>query len=179
MGILAAEILVPEIVVRVELHERDRAVFFGDGAEDGEADGVISTDTDAADTGAKERSQAFFDADEGVFDGERIDREVTEIGDAVFRKGLHSQDGIPGSDDGGLDADVTRAEARAGSVGGAAVERNADQGDVEFIGLRDMGQAHEGGDAGETSVAEGVERLRMRQVKGAGIRFGVRHAEGY
>jgi hypothetical protein len=41
--ILAAEIFIPEIVVCVELDQVDgTAVFFGDGAEDRKADGVVA-----------------------------------------------------------------------------------------------------------------------------------------
>ena len=43
--ILAAEIFVPEIVVRVELNQVDRAaVIFRDGAENRKADGVVAAD---------------------------------------------------------------------------------------------------------------------------------------
>jgi len=38
----------------------------------------------------------------------------------------------------------------------------------------DVGEAKEGGDAGETGVGEGVDGLRMRQAKGA---LGFRHGE--
>jgi hypothetical protein len=37
-------------------------------------------------------------------------------------------------------------------------------------------QAHEGRDAGEASVDEGIKRLGMRQAKGAA---GFRHGEAY
>jgi hypothetical protein len=165
--IFAAEIFVPEIVVGVELNEGDGAVFFGYGAEDGETDGMVTADANTASACLENRSNSLLDALEGVFDGERVDGEIAEIGDAIFGEGIYVEDRIPRTDDCGLDADVARTEAWAGAIGGAAVERDADEGEVEFFGLRDVRKAHEGGDAGEAGVPECIERLRMGQVKDA------------
>lgn len=162
VGIFAAEIFVPQVVVSVELDERDGAVLFGDGAEDGETDGVIATDADAADAGLKKGSDSLLDAGEGVFDGKRIDGEIAEVGNAIFGEGIYVEDGVPGADDGGLDADVARAEAGAGAIRCAAVKGDTDEGDLEFFGLGDVREAHEGGDASEPRILEGVERLGMR-----------------
>ena len=145
--ILAAEIFVPEIVVGVELNQVDgAAVFFRDSAKDREADGVVAAYAGGAGSGGEDRSDALLDAAEGVFDRERIYGEIAEVGDAIFFEGIEFQDRIPGTNDRGLHANVARAEARAGSIGGAAVEGHADDGDVEFFGLRDVREAHEGGD---------------------------------
>src|ERR1700685_1634122 len=59
--ILAAEILIPHIVVSVELNERNGAMLFYDGSEDRQADGVIASDANAADTGCEERSNSLLD----------------------------------------------------------------------------------------------------------------------
>ena len=168
MGILAAEIFVPEIVVSVELDEvHGTAMFFGYGAEDGEADGVVAAYARGAGSGGENWREALLDAAEGVFDGERIDGEIAEVSDAVPGEGIEFEDWIPRANDGGLHADITRAETRAGTIRGAAVEGDADDGDVEFFGLRDVRKAHEGGDAGEPSVFERVNGLRMRQAEDA------------
>lgn len=176
MRIFAAEVLIPQIVVSVELDKGDGAVFFGDRAENGEADGVIAADTNATDAGCEKRSDSLLDADESVLDGKRIHREIAEIGDAIFGEGIDSKDGVPRTDDGGLRADISRPEARAGTVGGAAIERDADEGYLELGGLGDVRKAHEGGDAGETGKGEGIERLGMWQAKGAA---GCGHGEAY
>lgn len=128
---------------------------------------MIAAYAGGAGSGGKDWGEALLDATEGVFDGERIDREVAEVGDAIFFEGIDIQNGIPRADDGGLHSDVTRAEARPRSIGRAAVERDADDGDVEFLRLRDVRQTHEGGDAGEASVLQSVHRLRVRQVERA------------
>ena len=72
------------------------------------------------------------------------------------------------------DADISWPETRAGAIGGAAIEGHANESDLEFFGLCDVRQTHESGDAGEAGEGEGVERLRMRQAKGAA---GLRHGE--
>ena len=128
---------------------------------------MIAANADAACAGFEDWSDSLLDALEGVFDGERIDGEVAEVGDAIFREGIYVEDGIPRADDGGLNANVAGTEARAGTISGAAVEGDSDERNVEFFGLSDVRKAHEGGDAGEAGVAEGVEGLRMGQVEGA------------
>src|SRR5450755_3839083 len=161
VGIFAAKIFVPQIVVRVELDQIDRAaLFFRNGAEDRKADAMVAAYAGSARSGGQERGEALLDAAEGVFDRKRIYGKIAEVGDAIFREGIHVQDWIPGADDRGLHSDVARAEARAGAVGSTAVERDADDGDVELFRLRDVRQAHEGWDTGKARVFKGVHRLR-------------------
>ena len=171
--ILAAEIFVPEIVVGVELDEGHRAaVFFRDSAKNRQADGVVAAYAGGAGSGGQDRSDALLDAAEGVFNRERIYGEVAEVGDAIFFEGIQFEDRIPGTDDRGLDSDVARAEARAGSIGCAAVEGHANDGNVEFFGLRDVRETHEGGDTREARVFQGVDGLRMREAVGtSGLLF--------
>jgi len=155
--------------VCVELNQVDRsAVFFGESAEDGEADGVITANAGGAGSAGEDRSDSLLDTTERVFDGKRIDGEIPEVGDAIFFERIEFQHGIPRANDGGLHANVARAETGAGSIGGAAVERHADDGDVELFRLRDVREAHEGGDAGEAGVLERVNGLRMREAESTG-----------
>src|SRR4029077_16971707 len=173
MRVLAAEILVPQIVVRVELDERKRAVFFCDGTQNREADGMVPAHTNTTHTGIEKRSNSLLNAEKSVFDGKRIHWEVAEIGDAVLLKRIHVKDGIPRANDRGLREDISWPEARAGAIRRAAIERNADESDLQFFGLSDVRQTHESGDAGEAGEGEGVKRLRVRQAKcPAGLRHG-------
>jgi len=171
--ILAAEIFVPEIVVGVELDQvHGAAVFVRDSAENRQADGVVAAHAGGARSRGKDRSDALLDPAEGVFNRERVYGEVAEVGDAIFFEGIQFEDGIPGSDDRGLDPDVARAKARTGSIGGAAVEGHANDGDVEFCGLRNVRETHEGGDTCEARVFEGVDGLRMWEPEGtSGLLF--------
>jgi hypothetical protein len=137
---------------------------------------MIASDANAAYSGLEDGSNSLFDAEKGVFDGKRIDGEIAKVGDAMLGERIHVQDGVPRANDGGLDADVAGAEARAGAIGGATVDRDADESDLELFGLRDVRETHESGDAGKAGIAESIERLRMRQAKGTS---GFRHGEAY
>ncbi len=123
---------------------------------------MFAADADAARASLQDGSNSLFDALKRVFDGNRIYGEIAKVGDAKFGEGSYMEDGIPGANDGGLDANIARAETRAGAIGCAAVEGDADEGEVELGGVGNVREAHEGGDAGETGVGEGVERLGMR-----------------
>ena len=137
---------------------------------------MIASYADATRSGFENRCDSLLDTSERVFDRERIYREIAEVGDAIFREGIDVEHRIPGTDNRGLYTDVARAEARAGAVGCASVERDANQGDIQFFGLSNVRKAHEGMDAGEAGEAKSVERLRMGQAKGAA---GFGHGEAY
>lgn len=151
-------------------------MFFCDGTENGEADGVIASDANTTDTNLKKRGDSLLDAEKGVLDGKRIYGEIAKVCDAILLKRIYMKDGVPRTNDRGLRTDISRAEARAWAIRGAAIEGHTDEGDLEFFGLGDVRQAHEGRDAGEASVDEGIKRLGMRQAKGAA---GFRHGEAY
>jgi hypothetical protein len=171
--ILAAKVFVPEIVVGVELDEANGSVLFGNRAKNGQADGMIAADADAAHSGIEKRSNSLLDAAKRVFDGKRIDAEITEVRDAVLGEGIHLEDGIPGTNDCGLRAHVSRPETRTGAIGGAPIERHAHQCDFQLLGLGDVREAHERGDAGEARVPESVGRLRVRETeRAAGLGHG-------
>lgn len=174
MGIFAAEILVPQIVVGIELDERNGAVLFCDGAENGQAYRVIAADANATHAGCEERSNSLLDAEKGVLDGERVHGKIAKVRDAILGEGIHVQDRVPGADDGGLDPDVSRPETRAGAVGCATVKGDTNESDFQLFWPGDVWKAHESRDASETGIAERIERLGMRQAKGA-ARF--RHGE--
>src|SRR5215475_14131075 len=114
--------------------------MFADGPQDGETDGVISADAQGTRARCKDRSQAAFDAGKGVFDAERIDRQVAEIRGAMLFKWIDSQHGVPRADDRGLSAHSPRSEARARPIRSAAIERHTDDRDVELFRLRDVRQ---------------------------------------
>jgi hypothetical protein len=111
---------------------------------------------------------------ERVVDRKRIHRQVAEIGDAMLLEWIDLEDWIPRSNDRGLHAHVARPESRARAIGRAAIERDADDGDVEFVGIGDVGQAAERRNAGEAGVFERVGWLGMREAELTGA-LGLRH----
>ena len=174
MRILAAKILVPQIIVRVELDQRNGAVLFCNGAQNRQTDRVIAPYANAPHTSSQKRSDSLLDTKKRVLDGKRIHGEIPKVRDAKLGEGIHLQNRVPRPDDRGLRANMTRPKARAGPISCASIEGNADESDLELLVLGDVRQAHEGGYAGETGMAQSVERLGMRQTKGAA---GFKHGE--
>src|SRR5258707_12823910 len=95
----------------VKLNQRNRPMLFRHGAQDRQADRVISTHTYAAHPGLQKRRNSPLDAAEGVLDRKRIDRKIAEIASAVLGEGFHVQYRIPWPDNRRLGANVPRAEA--------------------------------------------------------------------
>src|SRR6476660_2348994 len=139
-------------------------MLFRHRAQNRQADGVISSHAGAAHTSSKQRSNSLLDSAKSVLNGKRIHREIPEVRDTVFGKGVHIQHGIPGPNNCRLNADVSWTEAWPRPVGGASVERHAYQRDLQFLGLSYVRQAHERGYACETGVLKRINRLGMRQM---------------
>lgn len=139
---------------------------------------MIASYASTTHTSFEERSNSLLDAKKGVLDGERIHGEIPKVSDAKLGEGIHLQDWVPRSDDRGLHADMARPEARAGTIGCASIERDADESDLKLLGLSDVRQTHEGRYACEAGIAKSVERPRMRQPEGAaGLRQDFAHGE--
>src|SRR5215470_3364813 len=79
MRILHSPILVPGIGVRVELNQRYRTVLAVDGAQNRQQNRMIATDTQGNRSGLQNRLQSSFNFLKGVFDRQRIDRQVSVI----------------------------------------------------------------------------------------------------
>jgi hypothetical protein len=69
-------------------------------------------------------------------DGDGHDVHVTAVRHPQALEGLNVQRGVPRPDEGGLLADVARAEARPRAVGAAAVEGHAVEGHIQALGPR-------------------------------------------
>ncbi len=161
MRVGATEVSAPGIVVGVELDHADRAEAFVDRAQNGQQDGVIAADASRARTGLENVIELRRDALEGVLDRQWVDGKVAVIGDPEFFEGTEIQHRVPWPNDGGLLAHMAWAESGAGAVSRTPVIGDADQGDVEFGGPGNMGQAHEGRDPGESGIDKRIDRLRI------------------
>jgi hypothetical protein len=99
------------------------------------------------------RGEERLDARQRVVDVDRVDRCVAEIGAVAQREGIDAARPVDVAHQRRQVAQLARAVARAGAIGGAAVPGNAGQSDLDRVeqrvALLDPGQAHEGGDAGE------------------------------
>jgi hypothetical protein len=142
-----------------------------DCAQDGKKDGMISTNADCSCACVGDFIQLAGDASVGVIKREGIDGEISVIGDAPLREWINVEHRIPRANDGALLAHAARSETRSGTVGRSSVERNSDERDIEFLWTRNVRQAHERGDSGESRVDERVDRLGTRSWKFPGFYF--------
>src|SRR5262245_50000004 len=154
--ILRAEVLVPAIRVAIEMDEPHRAVAPRDRTQDGQRDRMVAAHADGDDVRVEELANLLLDHLEGALDGNGHDVDVAVVGDAQPFEGRDALGMTVGANHGGLGADLAGAEARAGAVGGAAVERDAEQRHFEGAQLTAVGQTHEGGDPAEAGRDKGV-----------------------
>src|SRR5436309_2736303 len=133
VGVRAAEVAAPGIAVSVELHEGDGAVMLMNRAQDGKQNGVIAADTYWTGSSAQHGIELLGDALVSVFNRERVDGEVAEIGDAPSLKWINFEHRIPWPNHRRLHADVARPEAWAGTIGCATVKRHSDQRDIKLF----------------------------------------------
>ena len=101
---------------------------------------MVSADADRARAGAKHVAQLLRNSLVGIFNRERVDREVAEISDAPLLERIGLQHRIPGADHGGLHANISRPKARARAVGCASIERDTDQRKIQIFGTRNVWQ---------------------------------------
>ena len=67
---------------------------------------------------------------------EGVDRDVADVGDLQAVEGRRARRHVVGPNQAAFGADLARAEAGAGAVGGADVHRHADEAGVETLGGR-------------------------------------------
>ena len=79
--VLAAEILVPRVDVRVELHERERTVTPGQRAQHRQRDRVIAADDDRPRAGVGDRADPRLDDVVALLDADRRRVDVADVGD--------------------------------------------------------------------------------------------------
>src|SRR6185369_13773542 len=87
---------------------------------------------------AKHVAQLRGDSPIGVFNRQRIDREIAKITNPPFFEGIGLHDRIPWSNHCRLHPNIARAEARTRTVSCSPIERNADQRQVEIFGSRNV-----------------------------------------
>jgi len=91
---------------------------------------MISADAGRTRAGSEHFVQLVCNALERVFQRKWVDGKIAVVPDPPLRKGIDIERGIPGPNDARLLAHMARTEARAGTIRGTAVIRNADQRDV-------------------------------------------------
>ncbi|MNN29857.1 hypothetical protein D3C81_1434770 [compost metagenome] len=173
MGDLLAEHVVVDVRMGVDMHQADLAMLLVDGAEDRQGDGVVAAEGQRDDAVVEDLVVGLLDDAHGFQQVEGVDRHVADVGDVqrVERGGAGGH--VVRTDHHRFGADFTRAEAGAGTQGGADVERYADEGGiqlVEFLGGLDVRQAHHGGDTAETRHFVSAQGLMELLVHGEASR---------
>ena len=79
--ILAAEILVPGVDVRVELHQRQRTVPLRERAQDRQRDRMVAADDDRPRAGVGDRADPRLDRLVALLDADRRRVDVADVGD--------------------------------------------------------------------------------------------------
>ena len=126
MRILAAKILIPQIAMRIELNQRNRSMLLRHRAQDRQADGVIASHANAADSRGKQRRKARLNAAKRVLNRKRVDTQIAVIGRPAFCERIYLQHRVPRPDNRRLVPNVSRAKPRSRPVGCTSVERHAD-----------------------------------------------------
>ncbi len=159
-----AEIIVAGVAMGIEMDHADRAVL-GDGAEDRQGDRMVAARRDRHDPGGVDRREDGFDLAMRALELERFfDPGIAEIGDPAQRIGIDAGRLVDAPHQARLVADLARPVAGAGAVGHAAVERHADQPDIDPGEVLAIGRSHEGRDAGVTRPHHRIGEFRIGQL---------------
>ena len=163
--VLRAEVLVPGVRMRVEVHEAEAPVTTSERPQDGQGDRVIAAHADGHRALRDHLAQAPLDRLVRALDRDRHHVHVTAIGHAHPLEGMDLEDGIPGTDQRRLLAHGSRPEAGSGPIRGPSVVRDAEQGDVEVTGRGYRRQQHERRDLAESRRDERVPGARRAQTE--------------
>src|SRR5262249_23092735 len=141
--VLAAEVLVPRVDVRVELDERERSVLFRERAQNRQRDGVVAAGDDRPRAGCGDCRNARLDRVVRLLDAYRRRVDVADVRDvqAIERRDLLEI--VVRPDERRLRTDLARSEPRPATVRRSAVVRHADDRDIEAFRILDVRQPHE------------------------------------
>ena len=127
------EVGVPGVQVRIEVEDGDLAVRLVQGAQVGQGQGVVTTEGEQLGPIGAHGVGVGFDGGDGLFDVERVDAEVTAVGDLLPGERVDVRGLVVGTQQLRGLADVSRSETGAGTVADAGVEGDADDFDVDLL----------------------------------------------
>ena len=161
----AAEITVIGVGMRIEMHHAERpepgrrAV---DAAQDGQRDQVVAARGQRPGAAGAEFGDPRLDRLERAHQVHRVGIDVADIGDAAQPVGLGARHRMHPAQHRRHLPHLPRPVPRARAVGGAAVEGDAEQRDIQPGGVGAHWQAHEAGRPGEARGDGAVEWLWPR-----------------
>ena len=104
-------------------------------------------------------AEKILDPDDGVVDVDRIDADIADIGNSAQLIRANAERMVGAAHETRHIADFTRAVARTGAVGGAAVPRHTGERDIDRIEISYVRQAHKGWHATKARHFHAVHRL--------------------
>ena len=162
MEVALVEVLVPRVAVRVELHERQRAVLLCDHAQLGQRDRVVAAEREREDARVDDRREPLLDAPVRPLGVARRDGQVAVVDDRERLAEIDAEPRVVRAEQRRRGADRLRPEARARPIRDRGVERNPVDGGVDAGELRHVREPHEGPHAGEAWVDARVDRAIRR-----------------
>jgi hypothetical protein len=94
VGVAGAEVGVPGVEVRVEVHDRDRAVPRGGRAQQRQRDGVVTADRQQPPRPFEQPTRAGLDLSQHLVDGERVHGDVAGVHDLEPIEGFDILGGV-------------------------------------------------------------------------------------
>ena len=157
-----AEHVFVDVGVRVDVHEPERPVAGVHRAQHRQRERVVPAERDRRAAVREDRGDALLDQRDAALEAERVDRDVAEVGHLHVIEGRDARGHVVRSQHRRLRTDLARSEAGAAPMGGADVERHADEADVDLRRARGRRQAHHRHGTGEARHLVAAERLVER-----------------
>ena len=129
-----AEHLGVDVGMRIDVHQRHRAVTFSHRTQDRQRDGVVAPQGERDAASGQHLAVKVGDDRQRFFQRIGIDRHVAQIGHLQCVERCGAGGHVVGADQAGFSADLARTEACTGPVGGADVQRHADETGVQALG---------------------------------------------
>src|SRR5690606_33245691 len=172
MEVLAAEVLVPRVDVRIELHQREGPVLLRGRAQQRQRDRMVAADHERRGTRVVNGRRAGFDDLERALDADGRHIEVAVVDDAQAFERVDLEKVAPRADERRLIAHLTWREPCAWPIRRAAVVRRAADGDIDAGQVARVRQTHERRRLREPRRLERRERAYARIHLRTSGRFG-------
>src|SRR5262249_18928859 len=140
---------VPDVGVRVEQDQAGRTVGGGDGPKLGERDQMVASEPERDGAGRGDRLEVGGEAPDRLLVVAGRSPDVPAVDDLERAEHVGVERRVVVTEQDRNRSDRFRAEARAGAKAGAAVEGDADDGDVDALQLGREGPAGEGANSAE------------------------------
>ena len=168
VGERGAEVGLPGVQVRVEVHQCDRPEPLPGHAQQRERDRVVAADREQAASPGQQPGRGSLHLVDRLVDVERVARDVTGVRHLLRGERPDAQAGMPGPQQPRSLPDRGRAEPGARPVGRSAVERDPGDGHVAAADLVAPRQQRERRRPGKARGLAGVHRPAHRLAGGHG-----------